>query len=180
MLVGYTVPSNTSRSSTVPPPDVQGSNLRREITLEAIAKLLDDKISPLQASHTVSASQITSFQSEVQSTINAHDQRMISIETQLADMPSSTIDSEARASIKSIEQKLQLLSISINERSRSTLSRSNDVHINHAGRDECDARISFEQSLTVVIGGLQSNTAYLLDQINFLCNAKPIRTYSKG
>ena len=114
---------------------------------------------------------------------------MISIETQLADMPFSTIDNEARASIKSIVQQLQLLSIvinegsSINEGSRSTRSRSHDVHRTHAGRDDCDACMSLEQSLTVIVSGLPSSssevqcTAYLLDQINYVCNAKPTRTY---
>ena len=91
--------------------------------------------------------------------------------------------SAARASIKSMEEQLQLLSISMNEGSRSGSSSAPQVHSNVGKKDD---RSSEEQNITAVVGGLPTSsseiqcTAWLVEKINELYSVKPTRVYSKG
>ena len=89
-----------------------------DVTLDAIAKLLDDRISPLQASHNALTSQLSVLQSGVDQSFQDYDSRLSSVEAQITSVQSNAIDSQARESIHRVEQQLQLLSISISEGTR--------------------------------------------------------------
>ena len=119
--------------------------------MDAIEKLLDDRISHLQVSHNALTSQLSLLQSGVDQSFKDYDTRLSSVEAQILLFQSRAIDSQARESIQRVEQQLQLLSISISEGTRG----SNKARPSHVHKD---ARVSEEQSLTVVISNLDDES----------------------
>ena len=119
-----------------------------DVTLDAIARLLDSKIKPLQESQSLFSAQMQEFQTQVQTKFGMHEQRFTQIETHMQSLPSSSVDDEARANISRVEQQLKLLSISIAEGSRSTPPTTNA-----ASRESRDHYVSDEQALKIISGG---------------------------
>ena len=141
--------------------------------------MLDDRISPLQVSHNALTSQFGNLQIEVQQSIHAHDARITAVETQIASVQASAVDGQARESIQRVEQQLKLFSIIISEESRSS-------NIHPTAHMPKDARVSDDQSLTVVMGNLDNKsieahcTSWMTKQIESICHVSPTRTYVKG
>ena len=139
-------------SRSRPPPGVTTSRpASSDVTLDAIANVLDDRLSPLRVSHHALTTQFGNLQIEFQQSIHAHDARITAVETHIASVQASAVDGQARESIQRVEQQLKLSTISISEG-----SRSSNVHTtSHMPKD---TRVSDAKSLTVVMGNLDNES----------------------
>ena len=101
---GYVMPSASeandsrsygpaSRASRVTASSSAPHQMSSDVTLDAIAKLLDDRISPLHASHNVLTSQLRVLQSGVQQSFKDYDTRLSLVEAQITSVQSSAIHS---------------------------------------------------------------------------------------